>query len=175
MSDIRTVGLSDMEEITINGEVFVRRSQSAAREVSLVGLNGDPKGGAIIDGKRYVADEFSSVRCSDPHVEDNVAELRRRAAAGLAKYGKDLTREDLTAGQWLQHLIEELLDAANYARRLKADADKAAEAVNMPALRKVGWRWRHAASDYWTTLWLDGVTLPPRAGKDVIVEELYVR
>lgn len=56
----------------------------------------------------------------DPHVEANVDELRKRAKAGMSKYGVNLTRDDLGRVEWFQHLIEELLDAANYARTLQA-------------------------------------------------------
>lgn len=43
-----------------------------------------------------------------------IAMLRSREAAGKVKYGTTLDRDDLNAAQWLQHLLEELLDAANY-------------------------------------------------------------
>lgn len=55
----------------------------------------------------------------DPYVEANVELLRARAAAGLEKYGVDLTRGDLTQEQWIQHAIEEALDLANYLQRIK--------------------------------------------------------
>jgi hypothetical protein len=164
MSDTRTVDLSDMEEITINGEVFVRRSRAAPHKVSYVGFDGDPKAGVIVNGRRYIADELASTRCGDPYVEDNVAELRRRAVAGLAKYGKDLTREDLTSAQWLQHLIEELLDAANYARVLiSRDAE----------MTIVGYRWRHKDSPHWIVEWGSSGFERPKPDKSLIIETLF--
>lgn len=57
--------------------------------------------------------------CSDPHVESVVELLRSRSNAGLLKYGVTLVRDDLTTLDWLQHLQEELLDAANYIQVLK--------------------------------------------------------
>ncbi|PZP58307.1 MAG: hypothetical protein DI597_19440 [Pseudoxanthomonas spadix] len=45
--------------------------------------------------------------------------LIQRDQAGRAKYGTTLDRTDLTREQWLQHLIEELLDGAGYALRAK--------------------------------------------------------
>ncbi|RZZ81436.1 hypothetical protein [Pseudoxanthomonas winnipegensis] len=45
--------------------------------------------------------------------------LIQRDQAGRAKYGTTLDRTDLTHEQWLQHLIEELLDGAGYALRAK--------------------------------------------------------
>lgn len=57
----------------------------------------------------------------DPYVEANRALLLSRSQTGQAKYGTDLTRGDLTPEQWVQHAIEELLDAANYLQRIKAN------------------------------------------------------
>lgn len=49
--------------------------------------------------------------------------LLQRDAAGRAKYGTTLDRTDLTHAQWLQHMVEELLDAAGYALAAKREAD----------------------------------------------------
>lgn len=57
-------------------------------------------------------------RVSDPIVEAVRAELAARSAAGIAKYGTTLARTDLSPREWLQHLKEELLDAAGYVQRL---------------------------------------------------------
>jgi len=54
----------------------------------------------------------------DPIVERVRAELLARSVAGRAKYGVGLDRSDLSRRQWLQHLKEELLDAACYVERL---------------------------------------------------------
>lgn len=53
----------------------------------------------------------------DAIVEANVALLRSRSRVGLQKYGVNLERTDLDLGAWLNHLHEELLDAANYTLR----------------------------------------------------------
>ncbi len=50
----------------------------------------------------------------DPVIEQLVAELRRRSAAGLQKYGKPLSRDDLKLIDWLRHALEEKLDNAGY-------------------------------------------------------------
>lgn len=54
----------------------------------------------------------------DKIVELNVEELRKRSQTGLAKYGIFLEDAGLTKSELLQHLLEELLDAANYIRTL---------------------------------------------------------
>ena len=53
-----------------------------------------------------------------------IDQLRERDARGLAKYGVTLDRTDLTASEWLQHMIEELLDAAGYAAAIKRELDE---------------------------------------------------
>jgi hypothetical protein len=47
-----------------------------------------------------------------------IAKIQARAELGRQKYGKTMTRKDLTFRQWVQHLQEELLDAAIYAEKL---------------------------------------------------------
>lgn len=47
--------------------------------------------------------------------------LRARDAAGFAKYGQTLDRNDLSVEQWLDHLTEELLDGAGYAQSAKRE------------------------------------------------------
>jgi hypothetical protein len=50
-----------------------------------------------------------------------VAQLRTRAKNGKEKYGTTMERDDLTLMQWLQHLQEELMDAAVYVEKLKGE------------------------------------------------------
>jgi len=56
-------------------------------------------------------------------IDKNVEAVRRllwqRMGAGYAKYGITTERTDIDMLGWLQHLQEELLDAAVYAERLK--------------------------------------------------------
>jgi hypothetical protein len=48
--------------------------------------------------------------------------LRERSARGLEKYGTSIDRGDLNRAEWLQHLLEELLDAAQYVEAAKRQA-----------------------------------------------------
>ena len=50
--------------------------------------------------------------------EQVINKLRSRAAAGKQKYGVTMERNDLTNAEWLQHLQEELMDAAVYVEKL---------------------------------------------------------
>lgn len=55
-------------------------------------------------------------------IEEQVIDfLRTRAETGKKKYGVTMEREDLTFLEWIQHLQEELLDAAVYAEKLKEE------------------------------------------------------
>lgn len=57
----------------------------------------------------------------DKNVQAVISTLLKRMVIGYEKYGVTTEREDLTVEQWLQHLQEELLDAAIYIERLKND------------------------------------------------------
>jgi len=53
-------------------------------------------------------------------IEEQVAqEILKRAEHGFNKYGTTVCRTDLTSVAWVQHLKEELMDAAVYAERVK--------------------------------------------------------
>ena len=55
-------------------------------------------------------------------IEDAVAKkLLLRAKVGEKKYGTTMEREDLSLSEWLNHLQEELLDAAVYVEKLKQE------------------------------------------------------
>ena len=41
--------------------------------------------------------------------------LEARQNMGKKKYGHSIDRDDLTREEWLQHLLEEMLDGAQYA------------------------------------------------------------
>jgi len=56
--------------------------------------------------------------------EQVIAQIRKRAEIGEKKYGHTLEREDLSILDWLQHLQEELMDAAGYVEKLKEEYAK---------------------------------------------------
>lgn len=56
--------------------------------------------------------------------EARVCELiARRQAMGIAKYGQTVADNPLTLREWLQHQLEELLDAAVYVQRAIEEID----------------------------------------------------
>lgn len=59
----------------------------------------------------------------DPNVEKVREMLYNRMEAGYKKYGVTTERTDIDLMGWLQHLQEELLDAAVYIERLKKEVN----------------------------------------------------
>lgn len=57
------------------------------------------------------------------------ADLAAREAKGLEKYKHTVDRTDLPEEQWLQHMYEELLDGAMYAKRRLVGLAKAREGI----------------------------------------------
>lgn len=53
------------------------------------------------------------------------AEIAKRQALGIAKYGQTVSENPLPLRDWLQHQFEELLDAAVYCRRAISEIDRA--------------------------------------------------
>lgn len=57
----------------------------------------------------------------DINVESVRNQLLERSQVGLDKYGTTTERDDIDLAGWLQHLQEELLDAAVYIERIKRE------------------------------------------------------
>jgi hypothetical protein len=60
----------------------------------------------------------------DKHVESVVELFEERSAAGYRKYGTTLERDDLSLDQWLNHLMEELMDATLYISKIREELNK---------------------------------------------------
>ena len=58
-------------------------------------------------------------RSGDKNVLRVIEQLEQREKKGLLKYGTTTERKDLSTVEWLQHLQEELMDAAVYIEKLK--------------------------------------------------------
>lgn len=57
----------------------------------------------------------------DSIVEEVRSDLHNRSQRGIKKYNTTLDRNDLELKDWVQHLYEELLDAALYVKRIKKE------------------------------------------------------
>jgi hypothetical protein len=60
----------------------------------------------------------------DKNVEAVRESLKNRMEVGFKKYGVTTERTDIDLMGWLQHLQEELLDAAVYVERIKSELKK---------------------------------------------------
>ena len=60
---------------------------------------------------------------TDKVVLSVMAKYAERSATGLKKYGTTLDRKDLTLDQWINHLLEELMDATLYLSRIKKEIE----------------------------------------------------
>ena len=67
----------------------------------------------------YNENNSRTVLKTDSIVDSVVDKIINRANVGKRKYNTDLDREDLSLSEWLTHLQEELLDAANYVEKIK--------------------------------------------------------
>ena len=54
----------------------------------------------------------------DPIVATVIKRMSDRSEEGMKKYGCTMMRDDVTTVGWIDHAIEELLDAAVYLERL---------------------------------------------------------
>ena len=60
----------------------------------------------------------------DNIVERVVSLFRSRSERGIEKYGVTLDKNELSNREWLQHLQEELMDAALYVEKIKSIIDE---------------------------------------------------
>lgn len=67
----------------------------------------------------YSDNNSRTVLKTDSIVDSVIDKIIDRAIVGKEKYKTDLDREDLGLVEWLNHLQEELLDAANYVEKIK--------------------------------------------------------
>lgn len=82
----------------------------------------------------------------DANVEANRQMLLDRSVVGLKKYGVTTERTDLNLQQWLQHILEELLDAANYVQATKMQLKRDEQAIR--AAFEEGFRMRGETDEH---------------------------
>jgi len=64
------------------------------------------------------------VELPDKNVLNVIKQLESRMEVGYSKYNVTTERQDIDLLGWLQHLQEELMDAAVYVERIKAEVQK---------------------------------------------------
>lgn len=48
-----------------------------------------------------------------------IEDFRKREDRGIMKYGVTMDREDLLSHEWIQHMMEELMDAIIYLKKIQ--------------------------------------------------------
>ena len=59
-------------------------------------------------------------KVNDKIINRVIEKIQKRAEAGYKKYGVGLDKDDQMLDTWLNHLQEELMDAANYIEKIRA-------------------------------------------------------
>lgn len=71
----------------------------------------------------YTSENTRQVLKADSIVDGIVDQFIDRSRVGKAKYNTDLDRTDLSLSEWLQHAIEEHMDAILYLQKIKSTID----------------------------------------------------
>ena len=75
------------------------------------------------DSVIYTSENTRQVLKTDSIVDGIVDQFIDRSRVGKAKYNTDLDRTDLSLSEWLQHAIEENMDAILYLQKIKSTID----------------------------------------------------
>ena len=67
----------------------------------------------------YTSENSRSILVTDSIVDSIVDKFIDRSRIGKKKYNTDLDREDLSLEEWLNHAIEEHMDAILYLQKIK--------------------------------------------------------
>jgi hypothetical protein len=81
--------------------------------------NRDIYGDSII----YTSENTRQVLKTDSIVDSIIDQFIDRSRVGKRKYNTDLDRTDLSLSEWLQHAIEEHMDAILYLKKIKSTID----------------------------------------------------
>ena len=68
---------------------------------------------------QYTSENSRSILKTDSIVDSIVDKFIDRSRVGKKKYNTDLDREDLSLEEWLNHAIEEHMDAILYLQKIK--------------------------------------------------------
>ena len=57
-------------------------------------------------------------------LDEVINDFRKREERGLMKYGVTMDREDLLSHEWIQHMMEELMDAIIYLKKIQSGTQR---------------------------------------------------
>lgn len=155
---------ADAEQRTPSYEALLLIAQSVCGALERAGITDCDDPGEAIDVLR---ERYES---QAKGVSEVTQQLIERDQSGRAKYGTTLDRRDLSPADWLQHMAEELMDAAGYALAAKREMQAQGGGEAAP----VAWRTRHRDVEWsFTTkphpgdiargIWQPLYTAPPSA------------
>ena len=75
------------------------------------------------DNVIYTKENTRDILKTDSIVDSIIDEFIDRSRVGKLKYNTDLDRTNLSLSQWLQHAIEEHMDAILYLKKIKSTID----------------------------------------------------
>lgn len=104
-----------------NKEVMTSLGKGRVTSTGTSGRNSDLVYKVMLESGREEFFYVYELQEVDPVVEEVRSDLHNRSQRGIEKYGTTLDRNDLELKEWVQHLYEELLDAALYVKRIKKE------------------------------------------------------
>ena len=57
-------------------------------------------------------------------LDEVIQDFRNREERGFMKYGVTMDREDLLSHEWIQHMLEELMDAIIYLKKIQSGTQR---------------------------------------------------
>lgn len=57
-------------------------------------------------------------------LDEVIEDFRKREQRGIMKYGVTMDREDLLSHEWIQHMMEELMDAIIYLKKIQSGTQR---------------------------------------------------
>ena len=57
-------------------------------------------------------------------LDEVIDDFRKREERGLMKYGVTMDRDDLLSHEWIQHMMEELMDAIIYLKKIQSGTQR---------------------------------------------------
>ena len=86
-------------------------------------------------------------KINDKIINRVIDKIQKRAEAGYKKYGVGLDKDEQSLDTWLNHLQEELMDAANYIEKARSVLREEIEECYIRDSNSIS---RYPESNYWT-------------------------
>jgi len=104
-----------------NKEVMTSLGKGKVTSTGTSGRNNDLVYRVLLESGQEELFYIHEMQELDSIVEEVRSDLHNRSQKGIKKYNTTLDRNDLELKDWVEHLYEELLDAALYIKRIKKE------------------------------------------------------